>query len=224
VIRHGEQWVMCLQTYPRPGYRRGDPVRYGDQTARLFLMRSPDLVHWSEPELLRVKGPDMPVEDMGRMIDPYLIEDQEEPGKWWCFYKQNGVSMSWSRDLKTWTYVGRTPGGENACVIRDGGEYVLFCSPGNGIQVKRSTDLKQWRDTGEPITLGQKGWAWARGRITAGFVLDLREDSRVGQALMFFHGSYFPERDPRGGFDNYASIGLAWSVDLIAWDWPGEGP
>jgi len=39
-------------------------------------------------------------------------------------------------------------------------------------------------------------------------------DPRVGKALMFFHGSDFPEGDPRGGFDNFASIGLAWSNDL----------
>jgi hypothetical protein len=50
---------------------------------------------------------------MGRMIDPYIFPDKDEPGKWWCFYKQNGVSMSWSRDLKTWTYVGKRRAGEN---------------------------------------------------------------------------------------------------------------
>jgi len=37
---------------------------------------------------------------------------------------------------------------------------------------------------------------------------------------MFFHGSDFPEEDPRGGFDNFASIGLAWSDDLKSWTWP----
>ena len=32
-----------------------------------------DLENWSKPELLRVKGPDVPREKMGRMIDPYLL-------------------------------------------------------------------------------------------------------------------------------------------------------
>jgi hypothetical protein len=153
------------------------------------------------------------------MIDPFLLQDKDDPGKWWCFYKQNGVSMSWSRDLATWTYAGRIKGGENSCVIVDGGEYVLFHSPGNGIGVKRSRDLKEWRDAGL-LTLGQKDWPWAKGRLTAGFVLDLRREPRVGKAVMFFHGSG-PE-DERTMFDNYASLGLAWSTDLATWDWPGK--
>ena len=214
IVRQDDDWVLCLQTYPRPG---GEA--YGNAASRIWTMRSRDLETWREPELLRVKGPDVSQEQMGRMIDPYLVADKDEPGKWWCFYKQNGVSMSWSRGLKTWTYAGRTPAGENACVIPDGGEYVLFHSPENGIGVKRSADLKAWRDEGV-LTLGQHAWPWAQGRLTAGFVLDLRRDPAVGKALMFFHGSDFPEKDPRGGFDNFASIGLAWSNDLITWAWP----
>jgi hypothetical protein len=216
VIRFGDEWVLCLQTYPRP---KGESV--GNDTARIWTMRSRDLENWGEPELLRVKGPEVPEERMGRMIDPFLFESREEPGKWWCFFKQNGVSMAWSRDLKTWTYVGHTPGGENACVIRDGADYVLFHSPKNGIGIKRSTDLKEWRDAGV-LTLGQSEWPWAQGRLTAGFVLDLRHERGVGAALLFFHGSDFPEKDPRGGFDNFASIGLAWSRDLKTWAWPGN--
>ncbi len=214
IIRAGDEWVLCLQTYPRP---RGE--QYGNETARLWTMRSRDLEQWSAPELLRVKGPDVPQERMGRMIDPFLLADKDEPGKWWCFFKQNGVSRSWSRDLRSWTFDGWTPAGENACVILDRGDYVLFHSPENGIGVKRSGDLKTWRDEGV-LTLGQAEWPWAQGRLTAGFVVDLRGDPAVGQALMFFHGSAFPERDPRGGFDTFASIGLAWSHDLKTWRWP----
>jgi hypothetical protein len=216
IIRHDGDWVLCLQTYPRP---HGE--RFGNETARIWTVRSRDLETWGEPELLRVKGPDVPREKMGRMIDPFLIEDQGEPGKWWCFYKQQGMSMSWSRDLKTWTFAGRISAGENACVIRDGDDYVLFHSPHNGIGVKRSTDLKQWRDEGL-LTLGQTEWPWAQGRLTAGFVLDLRKERAVGQALLFFHGSEFPENDPRGGFDSFASVALAWSHDLKSWTWPGK--
>ena len=60
VIRDAGQWVLCLQTYPRP---RGE--KYGNADSRIWIMRSSDLEHWSDPELLRVKGPDVPIEKMG---------------------------------------------------------------------------------------------------------------------------------------------------------------
>ncbi len=85
--------------------------------------------------------------------------------------------------------------------------------------MKRNADLKTWKNAGL-FTLGQKVWPWAQGRLTAGFVLDLRSDPKVGKTLLFFHGSDFPEADPRGGFDNFASLGLAWSDDLQNWHWP----
>ncbi len=214
VVRFGDEWVLCLQTYPRP-----NAEKYGNQTARIWTMRSKDLETWGEPELLRVKGPGVPVEQMGRMIDPFLLQDKDDPGKWWCFYKQNGVSMSHSRDLRNWTYFGRASAGENASVLVDGGEYVLFHSPGNGVGVKRSRDLATWQDA-DLITLGQKDWPWARGRLTAGFVLDLRGQPGIGRYVMFFHGSG-PE-DERTMFDTHASLGIAWSGDLVTWDWPGK--
>ena len=217
VVRFGDRWVMCLQTYPRP-----NGERYGNRDSRIWTMESDDLERWSEPELLAVKGPAVARAEMGRMIDPYLFHDKDDAKKWWCFYKQNGISKSWSYELKTWTYAGHTSAGENPCVIVDGGEYVLFHSPKNGIGVKRSRDLETWQDEGV-LALGQKDWPWARGRLTAGFVLDLRHEPTVGKALMFFHGSRFPEEDRRGGFDNFASLGIAWSDDLRHWDWPGAG-
>lgn len=221
VIRYGGEWILCLQTYPRPGYTIDQAPRFGDATARVFIMRSTDLEAWSEPELLRVKGPDVRVEDMGRMIDPYLLEDKDEPGKWWCFYKQQGVGMSWSRDLRNWTCHGHENSGENVCVLVENDEYVLFHSPANGIGIKRSGDLIRWRDWGELITLGQAEWPWAQGRLTAGAVIDLRHVPGVGQYLMFFHGSR------KGGeqkyFDAHASLGIAWSEDLVNWSWPGKG-
>lgn len=221
VIRFSNEWVLCLQTYPIPGVRTGDPVRFGDASARVFIMRSRDLIEWSAPELLRVKGPDVPVEKMERMIDPYLIEDRDEPSKWWCFFKQNGASRAWSRDLKTWTYAGHFPAGENVCVLRDGGDYVLFHSPANGIGIKRSKNLSDWRDEGV-LTLGQSDWPWAKdGRLTAGFVLDLRREPAVGKALMFFHASALREKTGRGFWAN-CSLGLAWSDDLKTWSWPGK--
>ena len=216
VVRDGEDFVLCLQTYPRP---HGE--KYGNKDSRVWTMRSRDLERWSEPELLRVKGPEVPREKMGRMIDPFLLADKDQAGKWWCFYKQNGISISTSPDLKTWTPAGRTDAGENPCVIVDKGEYVLFHSPPNGIGVKRSIDLIHWRD--EPaFYLDQARWPWAKGRLTAAFVLDLRQEPRVGKALLFFHGSRFAETDARGGFDNHASLGIAWSDDLRSWSWPAN--
>lgn len=214
IVRDGEDWVLCLQTYPRP-----NGEKFGTSDSRLWVMRSRDLEHWSEPELLRVRGPDVSQEAMGRMIDPYLLLDQEK--RWWCFYK-GGVS--WSPDLKVWTPAKRVRAGENPCVIRDGSSYVMFHAHNvpDGISVMRSEDLRSWKDE-EVLTLGQASWPWAQGRLTAGFVIDLRDDPEVGKAVMVFHGSDFPESDPRGGFDNFASIGLAWSDDLRKWDWPGKG-
>ena len=49
------------------------------------IWRGDDLLHWSDPELLRVKGPDIPRENMGRMIDPYLIQDKDDTRKWGVF-------------------------------------------------------------------------------------------------------------------------------------------
>jgi len=215
VIRYGNEWILCLQTYPTP---RGET--YGNKTARIWIMRSPDLETWSEPEMLRVKGPDVPVDEMGRMIDPYLVQDKDEPGKWWCFYKQSGASMSYSQDLKTWTYFGRVAAGENVCVLVDGDEYVMFHSPRNGVGVKRSKDLKNWRDVGL-ITLGQKEWPWAQGRLTAGFVLDLRDQPEIGRYIMFFHGSS-KEGLAMHGAHGHGTLALAWSDDFVRWDWPGK--
>ena len=218
VIRDGNQFALCLQTYPTP--RRED--RFGDRTSRVWIMRSEDLESWGEAEMLRVEGPDVPPEEMSRVIDPYLVPDREVDGHWWCFYKKGGhVCYSHSPDLKTWQPAGTATPGENPCVIVDGDEYVLFYAPHTGIGVMRSQDMSTWRDCGV-LTLGVEDWDWAKGRLTAGFVLDLRENPRVGKALLFFHGSRWGEKDPRGGFANWTSIGLAWSEDLYEWEWPGK--
>lgn len=214
VIRVGDEWAMCVSSYPRPGYRLGDPVRYGDETARVWLMYSKDLVTWGEPEVMRVKG-EVPVAEMGRMIDPYLIEDAEEPGKWWCFYKQNGASRSWSHDLRNWTPAGSAPAGENVCILREKDGYVMFHSPQDGLGVKRSTDLLTWRDE-PPLVLPRDNWNWAKGRLTAGFVLDARKVPQIGCYVLFFHGSG-PKTEPEGDFDRNSSLAMLFSDDLHVW-------
>lgn len=221
VVRYHNEWMICLQTYPRPDYTVAQMPRFGTGDARLYLMRSKDLENWSTPEMMKVKGPEVSFAKMGRMIDPYLLEDKNEKGKWWCFYKQNGVSMSYSYDLKKWTFFGYTESGENTCVLYENKEYILFHSPKNGIAIKRSSDLKNWKDWGKLITLGQDHWDWAKGRITAGAVLDLRGNKKFGKYIMFFHGSG-PLTEEKGDFDKNASLGIAWSDNLLTWDWPGK--
>jgi hypothetical protein len=220
VVRFHNEWILCLQTYPRP-----NGERYGNENSRIWMMRSQDLENWGKPELLKVMGPAVSQGEMGRLIDPFLLQDKNEPGKWWCFFKRNGsVTLSSSQDLENWTYSDRDiAGGENPCVIPDGNEYVLFYAPANGIGVMRSPDLVHWKDEGI-LKLGQRDWPWAEGRLTAGFVLDLRKNPGVRRAFMFFHGSAYAENDPRGGFDNFASLGFAWSTDLKNWVWPGKNP
>ena len=223
VIRFGDEWILCLQTYPRPGYHASQMPVYGDNSARLFIMRSKDLHTWSEPELMKVKGKEVPQADMGRMIDPYLVRDIHDTGKYWCFYKQNGVSMSYSYDMENWNFHGRTNSGENVCVIEKNNEYILFHSPSNGIGMKRSQDLETWTDSEKIITLGQSDWTWAAGRLTAGAVVDLRDHPDIQKYLMFFHGS--GPGDEKTDFDRNSSIGIAWSEDLTDWNWPtGDVP
>lgn len=140
IIRYKNEWIMCLQTYPRPAYKAAQMPRFATKDARLYIMRSNNLVDWSAPELIKVKGPDTSIEQMGRMIDPYLLEDKDEKGKYWCFYKQNGVSMSYSYNLRNWHFYGHTVSGENTCVLVENNEYILFHSPKNGIAIKHSPD------------------------------------------------------------------------------------
>lgn len=221
IIKFKNEWILCLQTYPRPDHTTDQGVRYGTNDARLYIMRSKDLQNWSTPAIIRVKGPDVAVADMGRMIDPFLLEDKDEKGKWWCFYKQNGVSMSYSHDLHHWTFYGQVKSGENVSVLNENKEYILFHSPANGIAIKRSFNIKSWNDWGNLITLGQDEWDWAKGRITAGTVINLKEKKELGKYLMFFHGSG-PKTETEGDFDRNASLGIAWSDDLLSWDWPGK--
>ncbi|MHC4528233.1 MAG: glycosyl hydrolase family 28 protein, partial [Planctomycetota bacterium] len=81
VVRYGDEWILCYQTYPTP-----EGQKYGNEDCRVWITRSSDLENWGTPEMLMVKGPDVPAEKMGRLIDPYLVEDKDKPGKWWCFF------------------------------------------------------------------------------------------------------------------------------------------
>lgn len=209
IIRFNNKFLICCQTYCR---ENGE--KFGNENSRIWTLESGDLITWGEPQLLKVKGDHVPVQEMGRMIDPYLIQNPE--GEWYCFYKQNGVSFSRSADLQHWEFCGSTRCGENVCILHDNGIYHMWHSPRNGVGEMISTDLLHWQDTGRLITLDQENWDWAKGRLTAGMVLDLRNDPAVGKALLFFHGTG-PE-DESVVFDQYACIGFAWSDDLENWN------
>ena len=118
-----------------------------------------------------------------------------------------------------WNFLGSCDGGENVCIIRDGDEFLMVHSPANGIAFRRSRDLATWRDCGCTF-LGSAGWEWARGRITAGFLLDLRAEPEIGKILLFYHATG-PE-DETKIFDTHACIGVAWSDDLRRWEYPQE--
>ena len=213
IIRVADQFVLCLQSYPtRPGNA------YGSNDSRLWLMTSHDLVRWSEPRLLQPAGCRADWCPSPRQIDPYLVEHD---GQFWCFYKSDGqLGLLVSSDLHDWQEASpqrpvlstaQTPDGssvENPCVVRDGDEFVLFfapCREGRGIGTARSHDLLHWRDV---RYLDFPALPWASGGPTAAMVLDTRE--QLGRWTMFFHGD-------RVG-PHSAAIGVAWSTDLIHWN------
>ena len=68
------------------------------------------------------------------------------------------------------------------------------------------------------ISLGYGRWPEAMRRLTAGTILDLTADPRVGKYLMFYHMTAGGPHEHIGG----CSLGIAWSDDLVTWDWPGK--
>lgn len=226
IIRQGDEFVMCIQTYPTFDNAPGKVC--GNQLSRIYLIRSRDLLHWSEPELMRVHGDEVSEADMGRMIDPYLTEDMRQPGRYLVFYKQppknaparrtesgypvEYMSYSSTVDLKHYRYEGYVECGENVCVLPTEEGYRIYNSPENGVGCLKTKDFITFQREA-PLTLGQAGWPWAAARLTAGFVLDGRSEPGVGKYLMFFNG------DTPDAFPFCASLGLAWSDDLISWQY-----
>lgn len=230
VFSHNGRWYITIQTLPTPEKFRenpgvvfpskGDPFHVtGDQNSRIWLLSSDDLIIWSDPRLLRVFGPEVDRQNMGRIIDPYILQDKDDPDWWWCLYKpkQEGMGLSKSRDLEHWQPVQKIACGENVCVTLQNDEYVLFHSPVNGIGEMRSPDLLHWRDIGLH-TLGQHEWPWAQKRLTAGFVCDFRHVDLIGCYIMLFHASS-KDWDKNRNAHGHCSLGMAWSADLTRWSW-----
>jgi hypothetical protein len=221
----GKDWVLTLQTIPMNGVRMTDPkVRYPEDAARIWTMRTRDFIHWSAPELLRVKGPEVAQQDMGKMIDPFLLADKDIPGRWWCFFKQKGhVFASTSTDLKTWKFhPDPIAEGENPEVIVDRGDYVMFYSPGNGTGVLRSHDGVQWHQDQPAIVLGQKDWPWAETRITAGYVADMRNVPGVRAYVFVCHSMGPGKARSNQNVLAHCNIVIGWSTDRVHWNWPGR--
>ncbi|MDM8006161.1 MAG: hypothetical protein QUV05_08460 [Phycisphaerae bacterium] len=65
--------------------------------------------------------------------------------------------------------------------------------------------------------LGQDDWSWAKCRLTAAQALDLRDEPLVDKYVMFYHGGPRLHRA-----DGDSTLGLAWSDDLVHWQWGGK--
>jgi hypothetical protein len=187
ILRWGDEWVMCLQSYPiRPG------EQYGDGSCRLWLSRSTDLALWSDPEEFGIDGPDRSL----RRIDPFLVVDGDRV---LCLHKAVGqIAALQSTDLEVWSPVrggepvfpaSLTPDGctiENPAVVRDGDAWILFFSAvreGRGIGVARSSDLEHW-SPGRYLDLPPL--PWAPGGPTAATVVPT--PARPAPWTMFLHG------------------------------------
>ena len=202
VIERNDEYLICVTSYPmRVPYSEHI---YADETARLFFIKTKDFKTFSSPMRIYPKGKDSV--DEGRMIDPYIFE---KDGEFVLFFKQNGVSVSRSADLREWNFVGAVDGGENACVIEENGKYILIHSPENGIGIKESYDLKTWRDIGI-YTLEQESWEFASGRLTAAFAM--RPKTECGYTyIVFFHGS---RADSSPETHGAASLAFAYTNDF----------
>ncbi len=206
LFQHNGAYYLCMQTYCR---ENGE--FYGNEKSRVFTMKTTDFEHFDAPVLLKVKGDDVSEEKMGRMIDPYLVRDIDEPEKIWCFYKQNGVSYSYSYDMEHWHYVGSTSCGENVCVLERENAYVVIHSPENGIGFLKSKDLVSFEQALPTTYLAQSSCPWAKDRITAGFALDLKKATGQEGYLMFYHGDDdWNKKHPFGG-----SVAIAYTKDFV---------
>ena len=218
-LRVGNEWVLCVQSYPiDPG------EKYGNETSRLWLMRSPDLQNWSEPRMIYPQGCQVRWTASQRQIDPYLVR---HAGNFYCFYKTGGqLGLLVSPDLDHWQEAspdrpvlgaGDTPDGvtvENPCVVEAPGGYAMIfapCRPLRGIGLAYSTDLLRWQDV---HYLDFPALPWADNGPTAGMVLDLRRET--GRWLMAFHG----ERAAHQTNAHSAALALAWGEDLENWVLP----
>jgi len=56
IVKDGDERVLCFQSYPMP-QATPKKVTFGDDTSRLYTIRTKDFKTWTKPELIMVKGP-----------------------------------------------------------------------------------------------------------------------------------------------------------------------
>lgn len=210
VIKYNDEFRICFSSYPiKDTYEK---CWCGDENARLYIMRTKDFITFSKPEPIMVKE-GVELKDMGRMIDPFILEDRIEEGKYWIFYKQDGINISYSYDMENWTYFGKIDGGENVCVVDTDDGYLMLHSPETGFGIKVSDNLTDWIDK-STIFAKKTDWEWADGRITAAFAMKAPENIKH-KYIMFFHGS---KKDAIPETHGNASIAYLFTDDFETFD------
>lgn len=185
IFQYGDRYYLCITSYPMP-YPCSEHEA-ADDTARLYLMETADFETFSSPQRIFPKGKTCSFQEEGRMIDPFILQDPKNPEQYLLFFKQNGISLSVSRNLSDWEYHGATSGGENACILYRNDAYLLIHSPKNGIGIRESRDLVHWEDQGT-ILLDFNQHDWATGRLTAGFAMEAQGGTNM-RYILFYHAS-----------------------------------
>lgn len=109
---------------------------------RMVHLTSPDLLHWSNAEVIKLSS--------DRVIDASVLRLSD--GTWRMWYNDErdhkSIYSANSPDLKTWTVVGKLdvtmPGGEGPKAFRWRGAYWLVIDHWNGLGVLRSDDAARW--------------------------------------------------------------------------------
>ena len=209
IVRRGDEWVLCLQSYPVP-----PGGIYADDRCRLWTMRSPDLRRWSDPVEVRITDGS----SARRRIDPFLVETDDGM---LCLHKDAGAirALRSTDAMTTWQSVdgpslvdpASLPAGETvenpAVLAHPGGGWLLFTSsvrPGRGIRVARGSSPSEW---GPSIELDLPAVAWAPGGLSAATVL--ATPARAHAWTMFVHGE---ANDP-----HLADLTVLVSDDLDTW-------
>lgn len=159
ILKVDKRFVICLQQYQNFPHT-------------IAIAWSDDLINWSAPEIVFNTGTDNQWNLDGRVIDPYIVEDN---GNYYCFYtgsnrwgKKSGhnfIGVARSQDLRNWEdlsldkpvigvdYSWEEPdGNENNCVIRraDGTWFMLYSASlqNQKIAWAVSDDLINWKKGG----------------------------------------------------------------------------
>lgn len=222
ILKVKNRYVMVCQHQPVTMPDGDNPKGKMRHDSRLWLLWSDDLQHWSSPQIVMPEGCTAQWSpDSRRQIDGCLIEHDN---RYWILCKQGNSSIGRlgllvSDDLEHWETVPTDgpvigphniddpDGCENACVIRDGNEFVSFFPRYNKpAALLRSKNLFDWYGLTE---LKFPHRSWIQSPPNAPSVIDTRTIN--GKYLMAFFSS-----SPAIAMSG--RIGLAWSEDLVNWE------